>query len=171
MEKIKEKWKKTKYPGYLVSNLGKVKSLARKTNYFKTKILKPQKHTGGYHTITLWVDGQANIKFVHVLVLETFKKKKNKTHQVRHLDGNKKNNKLCNLKWGTPSENQKDRIKHGTSQIGISRKNNIRLNKKDILNIRSLFSVLKNRTEVSRKIGISRTTVADVVNGRTHKKE
>lgn len=33
--------------------------------------------------------------------------------QVRHLDGNPKNNQAANLAWGTASENAADTIKHG----------------------------------------------------------
>lgn len=171
MGKVKEVWKQTKFPNYLVSNLGNVKSLPRKRRMHKGEIiLKPQKHTGDYRTVTMWVDGRSFQKFVHILVLETFRKKKNISHQVRHLDGDKKNNALTNLKWGTPSENQRDRVKHGTSQIGISRKHNRRLTKKEITKIRTMFSISKNRTEVSRKMNLSRTTVSDVINQRTHKK-
>ena len=57
-------------------------------------------------------------KTVHSLVLETFIGKKLKGMEVRHLDGNKENNKLENLCWGNRSENMADRVLHGTSNRG-----------------------------------------------------
>jgi hypothetical protein len=34
--------------------------------------------------------------------------------ECRHLDGNRANNHLSNLCWGTPSDNDDDRRRHGT---------------------------------------------------------
>jgi len=36
----------------------------------------------------------------------------------RHLDGNKMNNHVSNLAWGTTTQNRHDRILHGTSSEG-----------------------------------------------------
>jgi hypothetical protein len=36
----------------------------------------------------------------------------------RHLDGNPRNNRLSNLKWGTPLENAADTIRHGRTPRG-----------------------------------------------------
>jgi hypothetical protein len=36
--------------------------------------------------------------------------------QCRHLDGNRSNNRLDNLAWGTPLENGADKARHGTAK-------------------------------------------------------
>jgi len=39
------------------------------------------------------------------------------SHQCRHLDGNRTNNHVSNLQWGTAKENAADRIRHGTQVL------------------------------------------------------
>ncbi len=55
---------------------------------------------------------------VHRLMLETFVGFRPLGLQCRHLDGDKQNNRLDNLCWGTPKENQQDRILNGTDLRG-----------------------------------------------------
>jgi hypothetical protein len=55
---------------------------------------------------------------VHRLVATAFHGEPNGSEQVRHLDGDKLNNLAENLTWGSQSENQKDRVLHGTSNRG-----------------------------------------------------
>jgi len=40
------------------------------------------------------------------------------TFQAMHLDGNGRNNKLSNLRWGSPKENRSHQELHGTSTKG-----------------------------------------------------
>lgn len=52
---------------------------------------------------------------INTLVLEAFTGPRPAGMETRHLDGNRKNNDIKNLRWGTPKENQADRIPHGTA--------------------------------------------------------
>ena len=101
-------WRDVKnYEGkYQISNLGQIKSLIGKEKY-----LKPDIDKDGYFIYTL-----SSKKFkAHRLTLETFKgsSPEDKT-QCRHLDGNPSNNYIENLQWGTQSENENDKLLHGT---------------------------------------------------------
>ena len=40
--------------------------------------------------------------------------------QACHNDGKPLNNFLSNLRWDSPQNNQRDRIKHGTDNVGIN---------------------------------------------------
>jgi hypothetical protein len=53
-------------------------------------------------------------RFVHHLVLETFISPRSEGLECRHLNGNPADNRLQNLSWGTHSENELDKVKHGT---------------------------------------------------------
>ena len=90
---------------YLVSNLGRVKSL----KFGKEKILK-QSNSMGYLRITLKKrDGKQKTPKVHRLVALAFIPNPNNKPQVNHKDGNKYNNHIDNLEWSTCQEN----VQHG----------------------------------------------------------
>lgn len=57
---------------------------------------------------------------VHLLILEAFQGPRPEGTVTRHLDGDKTNNRLSNLRRGTPAENSQDAMRHGT-HIGTER--------------------------------------------------
>lgn len=94
---------------YQVSNLGRIKSLARKTNqadkkrYTKEKILKQQKNMHGYMEVTLRKNNVRKHYKVHRLVMVAFHGETKLI--VNHIDCNKTNNNLENLEYCTYQEN------------------------------------------------------------------
>ena len=99
---------------YLVSDHGQVWSRPRRNT--SGGILTPTV-TQGYLYVTLSVDGRTQTRRIHRLVLESFVGPANGL-ECRHLDGDKTNNRLDNLAWGTRSENALDRVRHGTHSTG-----------------------------------------------------
>lgn len=81
--------------GYSVSNEGRI----RKDSTGQIMVLSKN---GGYCRITI-------SKHVHRLVAEAFLKKPTNDAKcwVDHIDGNRSNNNVSNLRWVTPSENAK----------------------------------------------------------------
>lgn len=93
---------------YFVSNLGRVVSNAQ-------GVLKDVRSTPigtGYATVGIYYDvgGRPTTQTVHRLVLRVFdgQPPSSEHTDVRHLDCDKGNNKLSNLRYGTRSENMKD---------------------------------------------------------------
>jgi hypothetical protein len=97
------------FPGYFVSDEGRVFSDLQEPH----RELKFYEHDG-YWRAQLLRDGKRVQRFVHCLVLEAFVGSRPHSHETRHLDGNRKNNALANLCWGTCMENTDDRRRHGT---------------------------------------------------------
>lgn len=98
------------WPRYWVSNDGQI--VGR-----RGRLLKPSFSKRGYAFVSLprngaFVNAQAIAVQVHKLVLLAFVGPKPEGMQCRHLDGNKVNNHISNLVWGTASENALDRIRH-----------------------------------------------------------
>ena len=53
---------------------------------------------------------------IHSIVCTAFRgEKPSPKHEVRHLDGDRYNNNIENLMWGTKAENEADKIKHGST--------------------------------------------------------
>ena len=103
---------------YQVSNLGRVKSLAR-----DTKLKQYTKHTDafimrqdlnkrGYLYIRLTKDGKSKAFRVHRLVAEAFIDNPSNLPQVNHIDFNRTNNNVNNLEWVTPQDNTNHSIDH-----------------------------------------------------------
>lgn len=83
---------------YMVSNLGRVKSLSNNRNR-KEKILKPCKDSGGYLFVVLCSNGKCKQITVHRLVSETFIPNPDNLPIINHKDENPLNNCVNNLEW------------------------------------------------------------------------
>lgn len=117
---MKETWVKILgYENYEISDLGNVKSIDRfgkgKGNSRKGQMLK-QRLLGdpGYLAVTLYKESKRKDILVHRAMLLSFVGVPNIDQEGCHNDGNRLNNILTNLRWGTKSENNLDRVKHGT---------------------------------------------------------
>ena len=117
---MSEKWKSIKgYEGlYLVSDMGRVKSLDRVTRNghpYKGRVLIPQK-SHKYLRVCL-CDSESNkrLRSIHRIVAETFIGESDL--QVDHIDGNTKNNRLSNLQYLSPMENTKKFIKEKYGEL------------------------------------------------------
>lgn len=104
-----EKWKWI--PGfkgyYKASTKGRIKSFHK-----IPKILRQYK-TYKYWNVRLYKKRKGKTYNVHKLILLTFRGPCPLGYMTRHLDDNKDNNRLRNLKYGTRMENLQDAIKNG----------------------------------------------------------
>ena len=96
-----EIWKTHPTKNVVVSNYGRCKD-----SY--GRISKGHKRFDGYHSYKT----NSSNTLVHRLVLETFNPTEVKNLQVDHIDRNKSNNCLNNLRWATAIEQAKNRKPH-----------------------------------------------------------
>lgn len=94
---------------YKVSNQGRVFSLTRIRNnggkLYKGRMLKGE-YCKGYYCVSL-LDGTGKSKLckVHRLVAMAFIPNPHNKPQIDHIDGDRKNNNVWNLRWATAGEN------------------------------------------------------------------
>ena len=132
---MSEIWKDIEgYEGlYQVSNLGRVKSLPhfRKNGYSgyvtKEKILIPSYQDNGYQIVNLFSDNKRKTHTIHRLVANCFILNPNNKPCVDHINTDKADNRVENLRWVTHKENMNNPIT--TKKIG---KANTRTHKKYI---------------------------------------
>ena len=150
---------------YQVSNLGNVRSMPRK-GVGKNHLCKSA-HTGqgGYGRMVLIKDGKRHYKMVHAMVLESFLCLRPVGALARHLDGDRTNNSLTNLAWGTAKENQADRKVHGTASIGESHGQSI-LTDASVILMREKRAAGASIVELSAEFGVTKTLVSTVCLGK-----
>lgn len=105
----------TGYEGlYEVSDLGRIRSFPRQGT--DGRVLKAFPGKYGHLHLTLWSQRRSKAVFVHWVVAEAFIGPRPADLEIRHLDGNAGNNRAINLAYGTSSENEIDKVRHGTHQ-------------------------------------------------------
>lgn len=87
------------YENYEVSTFGQVRNVKRNT------ILKPWKEGHGYYQVNLSDNGKNKHFYLHRLVATAFLPNPNNKKCVDHIDNNKLNNNLKNLRLATQKQN------------------------------------------------------------------
>lgn len=96
--KLVRRWAQTRRPCYFVSDDGQVRSE-------DGRMIARRKDKDGYLVVTLGVGDCRSPEHVHVLVAEAFLGPRPKGAQVSHLDNDRLNNAVSNLRYESPREN------------------------------------------------------------------
>lgn len=138
---------------YEASNLGQVRRVGA------PRALKPVVDRKGYCHVSLCKTGLCKNYAVHRIVLSAFcGAEPFEAAQAAHNDGNPGNNRLPNLRWASPSDNQKDRIRHGTHCRGEAVHNSI-LKESDIPIIRAMIADGLRNKPIAEHFGVSLSTI------------
>lgn len=120
----------------------------------------------GYKNLHLYKEGKQSTKYIHRLVAQAFIPNPENKSQVHHIDHDRSNNRVDNLEWVTPSEN----IRYGVSEGRINNKIRGKTNSigEDVLKevAKLKFKGLTVQS-IANELGLPRTTVSSLVNGRS----
>lgn len=152
------------FPGYFANARGHV--VSTKQGYARTLGGWPDKD--GYLKCNLWVDGKEKVCRTHVLVCTAWcGVRPSDAHEVRHLNGNRQDNRPGNLKWGTKKQNARDRERHGTTAKGERNKGGG--NKLTLPLVRSIKRELRHgntHRELADLYDVSRGMIGHIAAGR-----
>lgn len=114
MNAVTETRRIARFPKHSFSSDGRVISYTRKKPFVMRGM-----PVGRYLAVELQLGGGKRERiYVHRAIAEAFHGPCPEGMHCRHLDGNPRNNKPGNLAWGTPAENNADKIIHGTATVG-----------------------------------------------------
>ena len=146
---------------YQVSNLGRVKSLARYVNIkggsqrlVKECILVPVLTSNGYLKVSLNNVTRKTFN-IHRLVAEAFIPNPDNKPQVNHIDENKLNNSVDNLEWMSAKDNNNHGSRNKRIQKALSRA------------VTDGVNVYMSACEASRMTGINQGGISACCNGKT----
>ena len=142
---------------YEVSNAGRVRTT--RTGHIKKLTIDKK---SGRPFLLLWKDNIYKVARVGRLVLFAFRGAPPSGYECCHNDGDPTNNRLGNLRWGTPASNQRDRVKHGTSNRG-EQCGTAKLTEAQVLAIRS---DPRRHVEIAAEYHIQQSQISRIKNGQ-----
>ena len=101
------------FENYSVSDHGNVRN--DKTG----KVLKTCPNNRGYGHVQLWNEKKRHTRKVHILVASAFLDNDEAKKMIDHIDGDKMNNDVFNLRWATRFENGQNRKLNKNNTTGV----------------------------------------------------
>lgn len=138
------------WPGYTVSSWGRVRG---------PRGMLDKSIVHGYEKVCLSNTPDKKTMTVHRLVATAFLGKPPFIGaMIAHNDGNKRNNRVGNLRWASAKENQADRTRHGTRTVG-SNVDGAKLKEADIPTIRARAKLGEKYKNIAADYGVSVSTI------------
>ena len=156
---------------YAVSDLGRVKRLAGSERCRADRFLKPMLNTRGYATVGLVAPGRKQVpRVIHRLVLSAFVCPAPKGHYANHINGDKTDNRLCNLEWVTPAQNIKHAYHTGLhGKYAGSAASAAKLTEQQVKDILERIARREYRKDIAAFYGIGLKTIDEIVSGNNWK--
>jgi hypothetical protein len=160
-------------PRYQVSSDGQVRSLtygsrggSRKRK--QPRLLKQRLDADGYPVVTI---GQKAIR-VHKLVATAFYGPRPEGMECCHANGNRQDNRVENLRWGSRLENKADSIRHGTAYIPPQKgslHSQAKLTEEKVLLMRKAREEGATLTKICQEFSVPLATASQVCSRKTWK--
>lgn len=159
------------YEGYYeVSSNGEVRSIDRtvvdkkgRRKHLVGKQMKITKSSGrnndGYYVVNLRSYGSSKVVPIHTLVATEFIPNPCRLPTVNHMDGDKSNNRACNLEWASYKDNNIHALK-----IGLRKPRGTAIVQKDMSG--NVIAGFQSVCAASRATGIGRSLISHCVNSR-----
>lgn len=124
----------------------------------------------GYKVVSFSRNNKTHTFYLHRLLLDAFVGPCPDGCEALHGNGERLDNRIENLRWGTRAENVADAIRHGTATIG-SKNKQAKLRQSDIGWIHDMKTLGFFSREIAPHFQVSATTINRVASGKTYKME
>ena len=132
------------------------------------KYLRPQSN-GQYYKVTLTLDRSKQQQFLlHRIIAECFIPNPMNKKEVNHINGNKYDNRVENLEWVTPSENQIHSVKTNLRKHGTDLWNG-KFTKEQVLEIIKRRQNGESCRKLGEEFGVNATTISAISRGLRYK--
>jgi len=148
---------------YLVNDLGVIFSTKR-----MHKNVISYGDVKGYKICYMYHKGKRKDLLVHRVVATAFIPNPENKPQVNHKDGNKSNNKVCNLEWCSQSENINHAYKNGFMSKTFKDCYNSSLTDEQVFEIRILISNKIKQRDIAKKYNVSEQIISNIKSGRSY---
>ena len=167
-----EQWKKvdfgkpTKNCDYHISNFGRIKSVDKLTN--RERLLKGAKARGGLIMLNQKLkDNSTGIVYIHRFVAENFLDKASAEQEyILHIDYDKSNNMVNNLRWATEEDWKEYQKKNPHHKGRPARTKNYKLTETQVRLMKKML--LRGKTKrkiIARKFGVSENCAYKIEKG------
>lgn len=128
------------------------------------RILAPcTQKRGGYLAVSLWQNNRGKTWPVHQLVALSFHgPRPSSSHDAAHRDGDKLNNRRENVQWLTKAENEADKVRHGTANIG-SRNGSAKLSIETVREIRAAHAGGAAPKDIGARFGVEQSHLSRIL--------
>lgn len=160
---------------YEVSSLGRVRSIDRLITYkdgrvghFCGRMISGGRGANGYMSVTL---DRGKRALIHRLVAEAFLRSPAPGEVVNHLNGDKRDNRVENLEWGTFSDNNRHARETGLLNQHGENCNLTRYSEQIVAAVRRVHSQYRpSYRELALLFDISEMHAADIIKRRTRRR-
>lgn len=149
---------------YMVSNMGRIKSLFDCNGNYREKIRAQGYDKDGYCRLVLYGSGKPKYLKIHTIVADVFCVKPSGTTQVNHINGIKTDNRMVNLEWCTLQHNITHSIETGLKKTSPGEKNGMaKLTEQQVL---SILSDKRVQHIIAKEYNIKQSTVSAIKTGK-----
>jgi len=131
------------------------------------RVLLKINYSGPYGKVGLYPKGTTGLtRQVHRLVCEAFHGTPKDFEVVRHLNGNRYDNRASNLAWGTPVENCHDAVIHATHKGENNGRS--KLTESQVAAIKNILvaNPTLSRNMLAKVLGVTRAAIGHIEKGR-----